>query len=448
MITALSRFKAQFIDDWRGQILPLVIGSTVIMVFSQAWLCPIFGYNTEQTDNSIWIRNFYYPFYLLVFILAATCWWRILNATWRAGLLLLLLLLATVSYAWSIDSGMTLRRLMALFVTALFSYAVAARFGWKRLTEVIGIAFVVMMIGSYFYGLFLPQSGRMQELFVGAWRGLWIEKNNLGSNMTVGAIAAIAAALHNPNRRIFWFSMAALMFGLVILSTSKTSLMSLVLGLGLMGVITLSRKGPVWGVVTLWFSLSVAILVVAVLMYDPKIALKLLGKDATLTGRIFIWEGIAHVMKERPLLGYGYGVVWSVEGAWTPLEKITNIAGFRAYHAHSCWYEVWLNLGLVGLVLWGALFLETCIKAVMRVYQGLGGFFVIPYLFVYFVSSLTESIILGWNEMRWALFMVVVVKLALPDDRDATKPKGFKVFVPFSRPQKKSRTQDPEILQF
>jgi hypothetical protein len=38
----------------------------------------------------------------------------------------------------------------------------------------------------------------MTELFPGAWRGLWREKNGLGGNMAFGFCILSAAALLNP----------------------------------------------------------------------------------------------------------------------------------------------------------------------------------------------------------------------------------------------------------
>ncbi|MDV6332818.1 O-antigen ligase family protein [Asticcacaulis sp. 201] len=414
----LRNFWPSLIDDWRDDWLSLIMGVALLFAFSQAWLCPLFGYGDPSPAVGGLIRNFYYPFYLMALTVAVVCWRGLLSAVWRTPLLLCLCGLCAASYLWSIDPSGTLRRFIALFMTMLGGYALAVRFQWARLLEVIGAAFVIMMIGSYVFALLLPRLGIMQDLFPGAWRGLWAEKNNLGSFMSIGAVAAAAAALHNPQRRTFWWATTAGMILLTLLSTSKTSLVCLVLGMGGIGFIYLARKGPILGILLSWLALTVLLGLGALILYAPDKLYLLLGKDATLTGRTFIWDGITRVMGDRPLLGYGYGVVWSDESDYAPLAKITHVAGFRAFHAHSCWYEVWLALGLVGLVNWALVFADVWLKGFYRMLRGTGGYFALPLLGIYGLSSLTESMALSWNDLRWCLFVIVAVKVSLPRDED------------------------------
>jgi O-antigen ligase len=420
--SGLASFWRDVSADWRDGWLSLLCGVGVLLAFSQAWEAPLFGYNGTPGSASGLARAFYYPFYLGGLYLAMMSWRHMASALWRTPLLLGLLGLCAASYLWSIDPSGTLRRLMALGMTVLAAYALAARFSWARLTETLGAAFIVMMAASYVLALLFPHLGRMQDLFVGAWRGPWVEKNNLGAMMAIGFTAAGAAALNNPGRRAFWWTMAAGMAALVLLSTSKTALVSLAVGMAGLGVIMLARRGPVLAVLLTWASLSGLLLVGGVLLLEPSFAFSLLGKDATLTGRTFIWEGIAHVMEGHERLGYGYGVVWTDEAPYAPLARITQIAGFRAYHAHSCWYETWLGLGLVGLCVWACVFAETWLKALYRTARAEGGYFALPFLGIYSLSSLTESMALGWNDVRWCLFVLVLVKLSLPGDEDALKP--------------------------
>mgnify|MGYP000364901949 FL=1 len=232
-------------------------------------------------------------------------------------------------------------------------------------------------------------------------------------------MAAAAAALHNPRRQVFWGLMAAGMVLLTVLSTSKTSLVCLVLGMGGVGFIWLARRGPVLGILLTWLAVTVLLALSGLVLFAPEKLYLLLGKDATLTGRTFIWDGISRVMEDRPKLGYGYGVVWTDEGDYAPLAKITAVAGFRAYHAHSCWFETWLGMGIVGLSLWAMVFTETWLKGLYRMLRGDGGYFALPLIGIYSLSSLTESITLSWNDLRWSLFVMVLVKLSLPRDEDS-----------------------------
>ncbi|ESQ89141.1 polymerase [Asticcacaulis sp. AC460] len=413
------RALEDFIDDWRGSWLSLLCGVGVLMAFSQAWQAPLFGYSTDQASSGALIRFFYYPFYLAGLIVALMSWKRMFDAAWRTPILLVLIVLCAASYFWSNNPGDTLRRFIALAMTVLCAYGLATRFSWRRLSEVMALSFVLMAVASIVMAILPPRLGIMTELFPGAWRGVWIEKNNLGANMALGFTAAATAALLNPTRKWLWAGAAAMMIGLVLLSTSKTALVSVILGVGGIAFVFLSRRGPILGIVLIWLAVTVLLLLGAFVLFFPDQIFLLLGKDPTLTGRTYIWEGIAHVMEKRPLLGYGYAAVWTDEGEFAPLAKITQVAGFRAYHAHSCWYEVWLGLGLVGLVIWALVFVEIWVKALYRSYRGDAGMFALPFLGIYTLSSLTESMALNWNDLRWCLFVMVLVKVSLPTDEDS-----------------------------
>lgn len=404
-------------EDWDGQWLSFGLSVGILFMFSQGWLSPIFGYSTEQSSMAgAIIRNIYYPVYLGALALLFLTWKQVLAGAIRTPVLLVLILLCAVSYVWSIDPSATLRRFVAFAMTCLAGYVLAARFSWRRLIEVIAVTYLILIAGSFVMALLFPDKGRMTELFVGAWRGVFAEKNNLGAVMDVGFLACLAAGIQVPKRRWLWFAAAAGAAFLVLMSTSKTSLLALILGAGMMAFVWLSRRGPILGVVLTWLAVCVLLAVGSVVLLMPEALFHLLGKDATLTGRTNIWAGIDHVMRKHPMTGYGYGVVWSTEGDWTPLRWITEVAGFRAYHAHSCWYEVWLALGYVGLTVWAILFIETWLKAFYRTYRGDGGYFALPFITVYSLMSLTESIAIGWNDIRWCLIVLIVVKLALPGD--------------------------------
>src|SRR5947209_1345893 len=83
----------------------------------------------------------------------------------------------------------------ALVMTTLGGVVIAARWRWSRLTEVIAAAHALLALASLIAALAFPAFGVMHQLFPGAWRGLWVEKNLLGGNMTIGVIACTAAAL-------------------------------------------------------------------------------------------------------------------------------------------------------------------------------------------------------------------------------------------------------------
>ncbi len=81
---------------------------------------------------------------------------------------------------------------------------------------------------------------------------------------------------------------------------------------------------------------------------------QLVGKDPTLTGRTVIWSAVLSV-HTNPLVGAGYECFWL--GA--RLTQVWQLTGVGINEAHNGYLEVYLNLGIVGLLLVGALLIAS-----------------------------------------------------------------------------------------
>jgi O-antigen ligase len=290
----------------------------------------------------------------------------------------------------------------------------AVRFRWATMAEIMATAFGLLAVASFLAGLVLP-FGKMTELFPGAWRGVWMEKNALGGNMAMAFSIFGAAALLAPKRAWLWWSLAGLALGLVLLSTSKTSLVSLGLGGAALAFVWICRRGAASGVAATWAAVTGAALLAAFLLFAADVFLELLGKDATLTGRTKIWAAVMRQIEERPWTGFGYAAVWDDKSGWGPLAWITKDAGFKAQHAHNSWLEQWLGMGLAGLIAWGLFYGQTVIAALVAVFRDKGAYLALPFLVIYSLVSLTESIAVSYNDLRWAIFVALAVKLAWGD---------------------------------
>jgi hypothetical protein len=60
-------------------------------------------------------------------------------------------------------------------------------------------------------------------------------------------------------------------------------------------------------------------------------------------------------------------------------------------------------------------FLQTVILAVVAIYRDKGAYLAVPFLVVYGVTSLTESVAVNYNDFRWVIFVALAVKLCWPD---------------------------------
>jgi O-antigen ligase len=90
----------------------------------------------------------------------------------------------------------------------------------------------------------------------------------------------------------------------------------------------------------------------------------LVGKNPhtirTLSGRMNIWKTYIEVAKEKPIFGHGFAIT-------------TRIGKFRVNNAHNIILAIFLDLGIVGLVifLWGAQRLaRECIPSSQQAMRG------------------------------------------------------------------------------
>jgi O-antigen ligase len=394
-----------------GAFLTVVIS---LIVYTQGWVMPLFGDKIDPSQSTL-IRNLFLPAYGAGILLFAMQPGHSGRALARQPFLILLMLIVALSTLWSISPDQTSRRVIAVWCTTLSGATLASRYRWATMAEAVGACFLVVTVASLVVCVAVPSIGRMTELFPGAWRGLWPEKNALGGNMALAFVSLAAAALLNPKRAWLWGGGAALALFLVLMSTSKTSLVSLLLGAAAIGFVAVARRGPAAGVAASWTAVTGIMLLAGFILFASDVFFAILGKDATLTGRTKIWAAAWHQIRLRPWTGYGYGAVWDETGNWGPLAWIVKEAHFKARHAHNAWLEQWLGLGVGGLAAFGLFWLQALFLNIVAAFREKGAYLALPYFIVYSLMSLTESIGTVYNDLRWVLFVAIAVKVAWPD---------------------------------
>ncbi|MEO6338883.1 MAG: O-antigen ligase [Caulobacteraceae bacterium] len=405
--------EAEGRNGFLGERTAFALSVFIVLTFSQGWITALGG---DESAESGLIRALYFPAYFAGMALALSQPWTTIKAAARVPLVWVLLAVVAMSATWSISPDVTFRRSMAISFTTLGGLVIGARYDWRRLLEVMATAFAILAALSLVASAAIPHIGRMaaDTEFPGAWRGLWFDKNGLGSHMALGAAIFTAAAILNPPRRWLWAAFAGLAIMLVLASTSKTSLVALLLGMGAVTFVALVKRGPATAVAATLAAVVGVMAIVCVIAFASDTVFAILGKDATLTGRTKLWAAIARQAELRPWTGYGYAAVWDDKSGWGPAAWIFKRAGFTAQHAHNGWYETWLGLGYIGLIAWGTLFAETWAKTIWAVYRTKGGWFALPFMLVYSITMLTESVAFIYHDFVWVIFTAVSVRLATP----------------------------------
>lgn len=384
----------------------------ILLIHGHVWFGLATGYGRTSGEN---LNSVFFIAYALSLAILAIRPGPVLLGLFRSPFLLVLLGLSVASIYWSIAPEITARRVPALLFTSLGGLAIAARWPWPRFVEILATTFTIMGIMSFVLGLIFPDLGRMSEIFPGAWRGVWLEKNSLGGMMALAALVQLSAAAINPGRRMLWSTAAALSIALVLLSTSKTSLLVLLLGLSAQGFMLFVKGGPVRAIVGSWLAVVAVGTAVGLLVFENALFFDLLGKDATLTGRTTIWSGILRQMPGQELTGFGFGAFWDNTDQTGPVQRVASEAFFTPAHAHNGWLEIMLAIGYPGVVVFGLWLMQMWVTTVWALYASRVGWFLLPFMIAYTISMLTESVTLNAHDPWWVMFVAVAVRAVIGD---------------------------------
>lgn len=137
-----------------------------------------------------------------------------------------------------------------------------------------------------------------------------------------------------------------------------------------------------------------------------------LGKSPDASGRFSIWQSVWELINQRWLLGWGWISHW-IPGV-EPYEGLAVIDGVPYYHAHNAFLDVWLQLGLIGLVIFLWLLVATFVRLWKVAVSHTNPLYFWP-LFTFMViatQALTESRLLV--EGGWVLLVLLALKAREP----------------------------------
>lgn len=413
-------------DRWRGATPKFVfwpaleagMALVLMLLFSQALIGPLLISETDP-DGGEALRLIWPPVYLVALVLIALNPALVMRVMMRSWPLVLLGALTLISAVWSIDPGTTMRRGLGVVMTLAFGLWLAARYSWPDLIRLVALMFAILATGSAIAGALFPGFGIMGEVHIGAWKGLWWQKNTLGAMMAWASLSFIAAgfAARDARERRIWFGLVLLSATLVLLSTSRTALLALAIcTLGPLAI-TLTRRGFGFAALAIFGGICGVFSILGVILVGPGVILEALGRDATLTGRTDIWAGLIEAVAARPWTGYGYGVFWTLDDG--PVYWVRQATAWDVPTAHNAWLETALAIGLPGVAL--ALFVVGAglFRSVGRLFAGVETYWALPFLVAWLGISLSESNLLEQNGLVWLLLSATLAKLA--SDRGQTR---------------------------
>ena len=141
--------------------------------------------------------------------------------------------------------------------------------------------------------------------------------------------------------------------------------------------------------------------------------LEALGKDATLTGRVPLWELVDRQIADHLLLGFGYQAFWTEANpeAWAIWSKIN----WQAPHAHNGFRDTMLSFGIGGMTLFVLMLLRAVRQgAVLQCRDPqYGWLWLNVFTVMVLVMNLTENIFLIQNDTICVLFATAIIMFSL-----------------------------------
>ena len=381
--------------------------------------------------TSLMLTLFRYTILLITFTLLTIRWRTTLQVAKKCPTIWLLSALAIASVVWSIFPQVSYDSIRGqLLQTTLFGLYFASRFTLKEQLQLVAVTLGIGACLSLFYGLAIPSIGITGGgKFAGAWRGIYGGKNGLSNRMAMALLAFFVLAINKDNKqaRLFAWAGIGLAIALILLSTSKSGLVTFIM---LLLVLSFYRKYRWEGKKTILL-LDLLILILGVITVGVignwDTLLTDLGRDPTLTGRTLIWQGAIAKIQERPWLGYGRGSFWAT-GSRYAAEVGAGVAhGYIPGYAHNGFIDLTLALGLIGLLLFTVIFATTFMKALKRAYRAedSGEFWPLGFLVLLVMANLSESNLMNGGNIFWVLFVAISFSLNQPYRRAVNSKMGI-----------------------
>lgn len=341
--------------------------------------------------------------------------------------LLLLVLLAVSSTMWSGDPGLTLRRTIALVATTLIGIDFAVRYSVRDQLRLLYIALGLVVSLGIAAELFFPGLIPGVDFDSAAWHGLWSAKNEWGRIVVLAAVAVLSRSRRSLRDFVLVGCLVLLAFGLTVLAHSIGALVILAAMLLLFRIIPALRWRPK---ILAKAGLAAALIVLPIsylLFQNLDKVTSIVGRDASLTGRVGIWQLVLPSIATNPILGYGYSAFWLPDSQTAArIREELNWAG--APHAHNGFIEMALGLGFAGLLLFLASYLVAARRAIDWFHQGTEreAMWPLVYLSFFLLYQFTEGSLVAENNIYWILYVAVCfsVTRVTVTDQPALKVDG------------------------
>ncbi len=343
--------------------------------------------------------------------------------------LILMFVYAGISISWSEIPFVSFKRWFRSTGDILIALVVLSeRMPLSALESVIRRCAYVLIPFSLVLVKYMPHLGRAYASWSGGemWTGVTLQKNSLGELCGLSIFFLMWALLREWRSGGLWKNTVqncADVFVLVIAlfllrgpedSYSATAVGSLMIGIILLFLL-MGRENLSRSVASSLKAASVSLVLMYLLFYDSimQIIAPALGRDETLTGRTDMWGPIIEFASRNPLFGVGYGGLWA-PGNWE-LEAIFT-PHFILANAHNGYLAIYVELGVVGLILLGLFLLAYCGRVRNGIKHSLDwGIFGICLLPMAMLQNYSEVSFFQSPNYLWSMMVFLTVVFSAPN---------------------------------
>ncbi len=257
-------------------------------------------------------------------------------------------ILAMLSWFWSANRASTFSASVSLMFTTLLGIHLVSKYPVERLVVLLSWLGFILAMASAFFAILLPNYGIDHFAHVGAWQGVYGQKNGLGVVMVYMSGIALSLQATTFTEKMWKYGVCFLCMAEAGLSQSREAWIGVALlvlvhiALSAYSRFALSSRGTV---LTLGFIGVVASCVIIGVL--AAYILTLLGRDVTLSGRTELWAAVLEQCRLHPITGYGLAAFWGSANAF----PVYIVIHWIATSAHDGYLECLLELGSIGLFL-------------------------------------------------------------------------------------------------
>jgi exopolysaccharide production protein ExoQ len=272
---------------------------------------------------------------------------------------------------------------------------------------------------------YFGEIGRSYDRWTGKafYSGVGADKNALGYLCLISGFFCLWNLLTMSREKILFKAKNKLLLNalflamicwLLYLAQSSTSLGVLIAGsmfFMVMGI-TFVKRNPN-------LSILVGIVTGSILFWSFDVMgfiLSALDRDVTLTGRTDLWKDLVEIGTD-PLIGVGYESFWLGGGA----EQLWKKYWWHPVQAHNGYLEIYMNLGVVGLLLLLGIIIAAYRNGIESLVSGYEfGKFQLAFVGMILLYNISESGFKALHPM-WFVFLLLTIEWSRPREMVISK---------------------------